>query len=377
MPEPLYTDTLKIEITSFHDWPTLRVGVNGENEPLVISATSTLGGNCEPQNAALPADHGCSSTGNSISSLAWCGSSASIGDILTIKLANGPTTITSLDIEGSYAGAVDEFKLYYDLSCPDGWTQYGENQKCLKVVNQGNSFDGHEANCQELAKELAPEGWMGNLVSFHSQHDLDVAGAVCRTVLNYSDGCFGGYGCRTGLSFDGESAFFSDGSTVDYLPTSQTNIWGETFAWNEGQEQCAQLADNNDGTDCNNLRTFANGGSCSSGHRKNKGLCQISPVHHIPNTYCRYYAQGGDLFNCSTGADFNEVWQRCIDDGKNACMGVMWHACTGEHSDTTVPGSWKLMTAGQEVGDAENPSATCGGKGQAIGMWDVYVRSDL
>mmetsp|Transcript_44876 Transcript_44876/g.54340 ORF Transcript_44876/g.54340 Transcript_44876/m.54340 type:complete len:211 (-) Transcript_44876:124-756(-) len=155
--------------------------------------------------------------------------------------------------------------------CPTGWTPYGKN-KCLKAVDQGDSFAGHESNCQDLA----PEGWLGSLVSFHSQHDLDEAGTVCRTLLDYSDGCHGGYACRTGLHYDGKNTVtFTDGSDVDYLPL-EANIWGEIFSWKEGTEQCAQLADDNDDAACNNLRTFADGGdTCSSYYHKNKGLCQI------------------------------------------------------------------------------------------------------
>eukprot|EP00551_Chaetoceros_affinis_P016895 CAMPEP_0203712538 /NCGR_PEP_ID=MMETSP0091-20130426/70090_1 /ASSEMBLY_ACC=CAM_ASM_001089 /TAXON_ID=426623 /ORGANISM="Chaetoceros affinis, Strain CCMP159" /LENGTH=449 /DNA_ID=CAMNT_0050590519 /DNA_START=129 /DNA_END=1478 /DNA_ORIENTATION=- len=95
---------------------------------------------------------------------------------------------------------------------------------------------------------------------------------------------------------------------------------------------------------------------------------------HIPNTYCRYYDYGGDG-PCENGRSFNDVWQQCEDDGPEQCMGVMWNSC-GEAptSDITVNGAWKLMTAGQEVGDANNPTATCGGKDQALGHWDVFMR---
>jgi len=234
LPEPLYTDTLYIEVEQVRRWPSLRVGVNGEEEPLTITATSSAGGSCEAQNAALPADHGCSSS--CCTSIGWCGASSSNGDILTIKLNNGPTTVTSLDLEGIYGGgfwgAVTKFKLYYDP------------------------------------------------------------------------------------------------------PTVSTD---------ETATETTTTAE---------------------------------PWTHIPNTYCQYYAQGGGG-GCSGGADFNDIWQRCMDDGADVCMGVMWNSCTGPTSDTTVPGAWKLMRAGQEVGDAENPTATCGGKDQASGHWDVFVRSDL
>ena len=55
-------------------------------------------------------------------------------------------------------------------------------------------------------------------------------------------------------------------------------------------------------------------------------------------------------------------------------MGVMWNSCTGPTSDISVNGAWKLMSAGQDVGDANNPTATCGGKDQALGHWDVFLR---
>lgn len=94
---------------------------------------------------------------------------------------------------------------------------------------------------------------------------------------------------------------------------------------------------------------------------------------HIPNTYCRYYEQrgGGD---CDNGFSFQYAWNRCMEDGEDKCMGVMWNSCTGPTSNITVPGAYKLMEAGQEVGDANNPTATCGGKNQARGHWDVFLR---
>mmetsp|Transcript_8532 Transcript_8532/g.15616 ORF Transcript_8532/g.15616 Transcript_8532/m.15616 type:complete len:702 (-) Transcript_8532:163-2268(-) len=182
---------------------------------------------------------------------------------MTTKPSTATTTMAATSSTTTDSVEATEF------ICPTGWTPYGNNKKCLKVVNQGKSFSGHESNCQSIA----PKGWSGSLVSFHSQDDLDVAGAVCRTILDYSDGCSGGYACRTGLHFDGTVASFTDGSAVDYLTLSKPNMW------DEGKEQCAQLADGNDESlNCNNLRTFADGGgSCDSSYHKNKGLCQIWP----------------------------------------------------------------------------------------------------
>lgn len=97
------------------------------------------------------------------------------------------------------------------------------------------------------------------------------------------------------------------------------------------------------------------------------------PYIHIPNTYCQYYTTGGDG-PCEDGRSFDDTWQQCEDDGPEVCMGVMWNSCKGPTSDITVNGAWKLMTAGQEVGDADTPTATCGGKDQASGHWDVFVR---
>jgi hypothetical protein len=99
----------------------------------------------------------------------------------------------------------------------------------------------------------------------------------------------------------------------------------------------------------------------------------LPPMDHIPNTYCQYYSGGGDG-TCAEGKSFEAVWQACVRDGADRCMGVMWNSCTGPVSDTSVNGAWKLMTAGQAVGDAENPTETCGGSAQALGHWDVFVR---
>jgi hypothetical protein len=94
---------------------------------------------------------------------------------------------------------------------------------------------------------------------------------------------------------------------------------------------------------------------------------------HIPNTYCQYYESGGDG-NCGDGQSFEDVWEQCLYDGKQ-CMGVMWNSCEGGTSDITVNGAWKLMNEGQIVGDAEHPTATCGGKDQALGHWDVFLKA--
>lgn len=97
---------------------------------------------------------------------------------------------------------------------------------------------------------------------------------------------------------------------------------------------------------------------------------------HIPNTYCEYYKYGGDG-NCKAGIPFDKVWQKCLNGG-NKCMGVMWNPCGNtETSDTSVNGAWKLVTAGQTIGDAENPTSTCGGKDQALGHWDIFVRPSM
>jgi hypothetical protein len=96
-------------------------------------------------------------------------------------------------------------------------------------------------------------------------------------------------------------------------------------------------------------------------------------MRHVPNTYCKYYASGGDG-GCSDGKSFNDVWRQCDEDGADKCMGVMWNSCEGETSDTTVNGAWKLITAGQDIGDADHPTDTCGGKDQARGHWDVFIR---
>ena len=97
------------------------------------------------------------------------------------------------------------------------------------------------------------------------------------------------------------------------------------------------------------------------------------PYIHIPNTYCQYYESGG-AGSCEDGSSFDDVWQQCEDDGPEVCMGVMWSSCEGPTSDITVNGAWHLMKAGQEVGDADNPTDTCGGKEQAEGHWDVFIR---
>lgn len=75
---------------------------------------------------------------------------------------------------------------------------------------------------------------------------------------------------------------------------------------------------------------------------------------------------------------FDEVWQKCLDAANDQCMGVMWSACVGsDKSDTSVNGSWKLMNAGQTIGNADTPSNTCGGKERARGHWHVFARRSM
>ena len=96
-------------------------------------------------------------------------------------------------------------------------------------------------------------------------------------------------------------------------------------------------------------------------------------VKHVPNTYCQYYRYGGDG-DCSVGRSFFDAWQECDQDGPDVCQGIMWNPCTGPTAKTSVNGAWKLMRAGQDIGDADHPTSTCGGKSQALGHWDVFLR---
>jgi len=106
---------------------------------------------------------------------------------------------------------------------------------------------------------------------------------------------------------------------------------------------------------------------------KQVSMVDNNEILHIPNTYCRYYAYGGDG-PCTSGRPFNDVWSQCSMDGPEKCMGVMWNSCgDAPTSDTSVNGAWKLITAGQDIGDADHPTDTCGGKDQALGHWDVFI----
>lgn len=107
-----------------------------------------------------------------------------------------------------------------------------------------------------------------------------------------------------------------------------------------------------------------------------KRSAYYDPPIHIPNTYCEYYKEGGDG-RCKDGIPFDKAWEKCLDEEDFKCMGVMWNPCKGETSDISVRGAWKLMSAGKTIGDAENPTNTCGGKDQALGHWDVFVRRSM
>ena len=116
------------------------------------------------------------------------------------------------------------------------------------------------------------------------------------------------------------------------------------------------------------LSVFAQ--SLDNADSTNSSSSSSSKYTHVPNAYCQYYASGGDG-TCENGRSFDEVWQLCEQEGTEKCMGVMWNSCTGPTSDTTVNGTWKLMTAGQEVGNADHPTDTCG---TGYGHWDAFVR---
>lgn len=99
----------------------------------------------------------------------------------------------------------------------------------------------------------------------------------------------------------------------------------------------------------------------------------LPPMRHVPNTYCEYYDYGGDG-PCSVGKSFEDVWQDCNDAGPNKCQGVLWNSCSGATSNTAVNGAWKLLESGQDIGTADRPTSTCGGRNQALGHWDAFAR---
>ena len=113
--EPVTTKKLTIEVTQYYRWPSMRVGVNGETAAIAnVTATSTNGNpTCGPSLAALPAEHGCSST--CCSSLGWCGESQATGDVLVIELEE-ETLVENLVVQGIYGGpqwgTVTYFNLY-------------------------------------------------------------------------------------------------------------------------------------------------------------------------------------------------------------------------------------------------------------------------
>ncbi len=96
---------------------------------------------------------------------------------------------------------------------------------------------------------------------------------------------------------------------------------------------------------------------------------------HKPNVYCNDYYEHMDDESCEGGDPFAKVWSKCIADGEK-CMGVQWNSCQGDQSDITVNGSWKLLSQGQEVGDADHPTADCGGREQALGHWSVFLKKE-
>lgn len=121
--------------------------------------------------------------------------------------------------------------------------------------------------------------------------------------------------------------------------------------------------------------------------------CGTNPIDyssvHVPDVYCDYYETGGEgrrslsVFDrgnsvdnsCNEGDPFEIPWQKCIEDGPSECMGVMWNSCECATSDLSVDGAWKLMNAGQVVGDSQNPTSDCGGFETSLCHWGVFLIS--
>ena len=90
-----------------------------------------------------------------------------------------------------------------------------------------------------------------------------------------------------------------------------------------------------------------------------------TPYIIIQNNKCESYMSG----NCTS---FDEVWNMCAGH-KHACKGIQWSSCDTPGSILGT-GKWGLIYARTDVRDADNPTTHCGGKDEAQGEWDIYLK---
>eukprot|EP00587_Corethron_hystrix_P004645 CAMPEP_0113315920 /NCGR_PEP_ID=MMETSP0010_2-20120614/11395_1 /TAXON_ID=216773 ORGANISM="Corethron hystrix, Strain 308" /NCGR_SAMPLE_ID=MMETSP0010_2 /ASSEMBLY_ACC=CAM_ASM_000155 /LENGTH=415 /DNA_ID=CAMNT_0000172517 /DNA_START=110 /DNA_END=1357 /DNA_ORIENTATION=+ /assembly_acc=CAM_ASM_000155 len=213
------------------------------------------------------------------------------------------------------------------------WTAY----ECLDPGSKCNVDEG-ETWCETL--QSCVKKWITQCPTACSSDDQ------CRTITG---GC-GGFSCQcVSIGID--------------------QSWGSEDQCPPHFCACAGCS----GDPCTNSKAVClNEGYC--GLKIHETVTETPSMVHIPNTYCQYYSQGGDG-TCNDGVSFQHAWQLCNEDGPDQCMGIMWNSCEGETSNTSVNGAWKLIRAGQSIGDADNPTSTCGGSAQALGHWDVFIRA--
>lgn len=127
LPTPLYASVLHIRVTEIlpDEWPSLRVGINNDNESFTILATSTAPvPECAASNAMMPSAFDCENYGR-LNNMGWCGEAKQTGDVLTIIFPNGRRTVETIELEGigrddfPYAGTITRFDLSSNDRCPD------------------------------------------------------------------------------------------------------------------------------------------------------------------------------------------------------------------------------------------------------------------
>lgn len=109
---------------------------------------------------------------------------------------------------------------------------------------------------------------------------------------------------------------------------------------------------------------------------------QLPLMRQVTNSFSDCYAtstsntNNNDDSSCSGGLTLQDVWYRCVQDGTDQCMGIMWNPCF-PNDPSALHGHWKLITAHQPIdnNNNNNPTATCAiDNNEQVDTWKTFVR---